>query len=289
MRKSLSLTNSIMSTVTLFDKTKHINDHDRVFWKARELAKVLEYTDYRNFLNVIEKAKIACKKSWYLVSDHFVDANEMVELGLSSQRTIDDVHLSRYACYLIVQNADPAKEIVAKWQTYFAIQTRKQEIQDERKSLSGEDEKRVYLRDEMKVHNKKLAWTAKQAGVTNFADFTDAWYQWLYGWLRQADIHQKKWLEKEQKILDHMNSEELAANLFRATQTEAKIKREEIKWQVKASKAHYEVWKKVRDTIKEIWGNMPEDLPAVEDIAMTRKKLKSKQNGIVHKNNSKKS
>ena len=263
-----------MTTLALFDETKHVNEYQRDFWKARELAKILEYADYRNFLKVIEKAKLACKNSWYSIADHFGDINDMVEIGSWSQREIDDINLSRYACYLVVQNADPSKEIVAQWQTYFAIQTRKQDVHEEKKILSA-DEKRIYLREEMKVHNKKLAWIAKQAWVTNFADFTDAWYEWLYGWLRQADIHKMKWLEKDEKILDHMNSEELAANLFRATQTESKIKRESIKWQLKATKAHFDVGKKVRDTIKEIWGTMPEELPAVEDIQKMKKRLKA--------------
>lgn len=273
-----------MTTLALFDQTKHVNEYQREFWKARELAKILEYADYRNFLKVIEKAKLACKNSWYQVSEHFGDVNEPQKSRNQYWETvwqlIEDINLSRYACYLIVQNADPSKEIVAQWQTYFAIQTRKQEVQEEKKIFSA-DEKRIYLREEMKVHNKKLAWTAKAAGVTNFADFTDAWYEWLYGWLRQADIHKKKWLEKDEKILDHMDSEELAANLFRATQTESKIKRESIKWQLKATRAHYEVWQKVRATIKEIWGTMPEELPVVEDIEKMKKRLKGGRRNVL--------
>lgn len=263
-----------MTPLALFDEKKYVNDHHREFWKARELGKILWYSEYRHFKPVIEKAKEACEGSWYAISDHFEHYLDMVNIGSWTQRSIEDIKLSRYACYLVVQNADPSKDIVAKWQTYFAIQTRKQEVQDDKKALSA-DEKRIYLREEMKIHNKKLAWTAKQAWVTNFADFTDAWYEWLYGGLRQADIHKKKWLQKDEKILDHMNSEELAANLFRATQTESKIKRESIKWQVKATRAHFEVWQKVRATIKEIWGTMPEELPAVEDIQKIKKRLKA--------------
>lgn len=268
-----------MNTALVFDKTKHLGKNRHEFRKARELAKVMNYVDYRNFLKVIEKAKKACKNSWYSTDEHFVEINESHksrnQYWETNGKIVGDVYLSRYACYLIMQNADPSKEVVAKWQTYFATQTRKQEV-SQHGSMQWETEKRVYLREEMKVHNKKLAWTAKRAGVTDFADFTDAGYQWLYGWLRQSDIHEKKWLQKEQKILDHMNSEELAANLFRATQTEAKIKREEIKWQEKASRAHHDVGQKVRRTIEDIWGTMPELLPVVEDINLAQKKLKQR-------------
>lgn len=257
----------------IFETSKRINEYKQEYWSARELWKILEYSEYRHFKPVIEKAKIACINSWYDPDEHFEDVLEMVSIGSGAEREIDNIKLSRYACYLIIENADPSKEIVALWHTYFALQTRKQEIQDQ----ASKDKQRVYLRNEMKTHNKKLASTAKEAWVRNYADFIDAWYMGLYGWMRQAQIHKKKWLSEKEKILDHMDSEELAANLFRATQTEAKIRRENIKWQNKASLTHYEIWKKVRKTIQEIWGTMPEDLPSVENIKMAEKRLKNEE------------
>jgi len=263
--------------IKIFEQTKNINEHHQEFWKARELAKILEYWDYRNFVNVIEKAKVACINSGYDVDEHFGDINEPQKSRNQywevEWQLISDIKLSRYACYLIVQNADPSKEIVALWQTYFALQTRKQELQNQ----YAEDQQRVYLRNDVKRHNKNLASTADKAGVTNHANFTDAEYIGLYGWMRQSDIYKHKKLKKDEKILDHMNSEELAANLFRATQTEAKIRREWIRWQDKSSLTHYEIGKKVRKTIQEIWGTMPEKLPAVENIKITEKRLKAGQ------------
>ena len=255
--------------ISIFEDIKHINEYHQEYWKARQLSQILEYSEYRHFKPVLEKAKIACINSWFDLEDHFEDMLDMVAIGSWAERKLEDIKLSRYACYLIVQNADPSKEIVALWQSYFALQTRKQELHNQ----SLEDEQRVYLRKEMKTHNKNLASTANKAWVTNYANFTDAGYMWLYGGMRQNDIHKTKKLTKDEKILDHMSSEELAANLFRATQTEAKIRRDEIKWQDKASLTHYEIGKKVRKTIEEIWGTMPEKLPAVEHIKITEKRV----------------
>lgn len=255
----------------IFEQSKNFNENHQEFWKARELAKILEYKDFGNFENVIAKAKMACIKSGYDTDEHFGEITEMVEIGSWSQRSFSSYSLSRYACYLIVQNADPSKEIVALGQTYFALQTRKQEIYDQ----FGEDQQRMYLRDDIKIRNKNLASAANKAWVTNHANFTDAGYMWLYWWMRQVDIHKHKKLKKEQKILDHMNSEELWANIFRATQTEAKITREGIQWQDKASIVHYEIGKKVRKTIKEIWWTMPEKLPSVDDIKEAKKRVKN--------------
>lgn len=257
-----------------FEKIKQIKDDNIEFWYARDLQKVLEYSKWENFLNVINKAKIACENSGQVVENHFPDIRKMVSIGYGVNRPIDDIALSRYACYLIIQNADPSKEIIAKGQTYFAIQTRKQELQEF--NVKTEEEKRLLLRQEMKTHNKQLADAAKDAGVIqplDYAIFQDNGYKGLYGGLTQKDIHARKGLKKSQKILDHMGSTELAANLFRATQTEEKLRKEKINNKFHANKTHYEVGKKVRQTIEELGGTMPEDLPTVESI----KKLENKQ------------
>lgn len=258
-----------------FEKIKKINDYGQEFWSARELARLIEYTDYRNFVKVIEKARQACFNSGQEVSDHFVEVNEMVQIGSGAIREMKSFTLSRYACYLIIQNADPSKEIVALGQTYFAVQTRIQELSD----LDSEEKKRMFLRDELKNHNVKLADAAKNAGVIeaiDYAVFQDHGYKGLYGGLGAKDIHAKKELKKSQKILDHMGSTELAANLFRATQAEDKLRRENVKGKSKANKTHYEVGKKVRETIQELGGTMPEDLPVAESIKKLEQK-KSKQ------------
>ena len=238
------------------------------FWSARKLSKILEYYEYRNFLPVIEKAKNACKNSGHIIEDHFVDIHEMVEIGSGGRRQISDVRLSRYACYLIVQNGDPAKPVIANGQTYFAIQTRRQELADNRGFQQlKEDEKRLILRNELCEHNKLLVETAQQAGVEtplDFAVFQNHGYKGLYGGLDAKGIHQRKRLKKSQKILDHMGSTELAANLFRATQAEEKLRREHIQGKNNANQTHLDVGKKVRQTIKELGGTMPEDLPVAE-------------------------
>ncbi len=238
------------------------------FWSARKLARVLEYYEYRNFLPVIEKAKEACKNSEHDIQNHFVDVHEMVDIGSGARRQIPDVRLSRYACYLIVQNGEPAKPVIANGQTYFAIQTRRQELAENHAFQQlKEDEKRLFLRNELREHNKHLVETAQQAGVEtsrDFAIFQNHGYKGLYGGLDAKGIHQCKVLKKNQKILDHMGSAELAANLFRATQTEEKVRRENIQGKSKANQTHFEVGKKVRQTIKELGGTMPEDLPVAE-------------------------
>lgn len=219
----------------------------------------------------------SCRNSKQKPQDHFAGAGKMVPLGSGAEREISDYHLSRYACYLIAQNGDPRKETIAQAQTYFAIQTRKQEVSEQ----LLEDQKRVYLRSEMTEHNKQLAKTAKEAGVWNYGEFVDFGYMGLYGGLRNKDIHAKKKLKPSQKILDHMGSEELAGNLFRATQAEAKIKREGIQGQAKASKAHFEVGKKIRSTIADIGGTMPEKLPAPESVAKAEKRVKVEDRDIL--------
>lgn len=255
----------------LFEQIKQTDENGNEFWSARDLSKVLEYSEYRHFIPVIERAKEACTNSGQNISDHFEDILEMVNIGSGAQRQTESVKLSRYACYLIVQNADPGKEIVAMGQTYFAVQTRMQEIRqmDEYNRLSTEDEKRLFLRNEMAKHNTQLAAAAKDAGVVesiDYAIFQNHGYMGLYGGLDAKAIHKKKGLKKSQQILDHMGSTELAANLFRATQTEEKLRRENIKGKQKANQTHYEVGKKVRKTIEELGGEMPENLPAADSI-----------------------
>jgi len=266
---------------TIFEQIRQVDEYGNEYWGARQLAKALDYTDFRNFLSVIGKAKEACKNSGHEVENHLVEFNEMVPIGSGAQREMESYKLSRYACYLIVQNADPSKEIVATGQTYFAIQTRLQEIKqmDEYNRLSTEEEKRLFLRSEMKKHNIQLADAAKDAGVIepfDYAIFQNHGYMGLYGGLDAKGIHKKKGLKKNQNILDHMGSTELAANLFRATQTEEKLRRENIKGKAKANQTHFEVGKKVRQTIKEIGGTMPENLPTEESIKEIESKEKDK-------------
>ncbi len=250
----------------MFEDIKHYNDFDIEFWYARELQEVLEYKEWRNFYKVIEKAKEACENSKNNALEHFVEVNKMIDLPKGAKRSIDDIMLSRYACYLIVQNGDPRKDVIALGQTYFAIQTRKQEIQDEFAKLD-EDKKRVAIRKELKEHNKYLADAAKDAGVETpqeYAIFQNFGYMGLYGGLKAKDIQRRKGLKANEAILDHMGSTELAANLFRATQTEEKLRRENIQGKKEANDTHYEVGKKVRQTIEELGGTMPENLPTPE-------------------------
>lgn len=252
---------------TIFERIKRVNERGAEFWSARELARVLEYADFRNFITVINKARQACANSGRGVSNHFVDITEMVGIGSGAWRPVEDWGLSRYACYLIIQNADPSKPLVALGQTYFAIQTRRQELADE--ETLKENQKRLLLRQEMKKHNKHLAHAAKQAGVvkpTDYAIFLDHGYRGLYGGLNRRDIHARKRLKPRENILDHMASTELAANLFRATQTEEKLRRENIRSRQAANRLHRAVGKKVRQTIKELGGTMPEALPVVENL-----------------------
>ena len=249
-----------------FESIKHINEYGEEYWLARELQPVLEYAQWRRFADAIERAKLACKNSGFEVDDHFADVGKMVDIGSGAEREIDDVMLSRYACYLIVMNGDPRKEVIAIGQTYFAVKTRQQELIDNYEELT-EDQKRLAIRNEMIAHNKSLAEADQMAGVVDprdYAIFQNKGYQGLYGGLGAKEIHARKGLKKSQKILDHMGSTELAANLFRATQTDEKLRRENIQGKQAAYDTHYEVGKKVRQTIKELGGTMPEDLPTPE-------------------------
>ena len=251
-----------------FERIRQQNAEGGEYWSARNLAAILGYeTSYRNFKRAIEKARVACVNSGHEVDDHFADARKMVTIGSGARRSVEDVHLSRYACYLTVQNADPSKPNVSLGQTYFAVQTRRQEQADELAGLS-EDQKRLYLRGQVADHNRQLAEAANQAGVMqgrDFAVFVDHGYMGLYAGLRARDIHRRKGLAKKDHILDHMGSTELAANLFRATQTDEKLRREGIQGKDKANRTHYEVGREVRDTIKRLGGTMPEDLPAPDE------------------------
>jgi len=279
-----AMTNQLSKNPPIFEQIKRLDENGNEFWSARDLAKVLEYSEYRHFLPAIERAKEACENSGYNLADHFEDILEMVEIGSKAKRQIESAKLSRYACYLIVQNADPGKEVVALGQTYFAVQTRLQEIRqmDEYNRLDSEDEKRLFLRNELRRHNSQLAEAAKDAGVidpVDYAVFQNFGYQGLYGGLDARAIHQKKKLKRSQHILDHMGSTELAANLFRATQTEEKLRRENIKGKPKANQTHYEVGKKVRQTIEELGGTMPEELPTEASIKKLEVGKKKKLDG----------
>jgi DNA-damage-inducible protein D len=265
-----------------FERIKRISAEGHESWSARDLARVLEYLSFRNFEPVIDKAKEACAKSGHAVADHFAEMRNMVGIGSGAQREVEDWALSRYACYLIIQNADPTKPLVALGQTYFAVQTRRQELADE-EGLK-EDRNRLLLRAEMKKHNKKLAGVAKQAGVVqpvDYAIFMDHGYRGLYGRLGMRDIHERKRLKPKEHVLDHMGSTELAANLFRATQTEEKLRRENVRQKDDANRIHHEVGRKVRKTIHELGGTMPEDLPVAESIKRVegreRKRFKAEQ------------
>lgn len=246
-----------------FEEIKKVNEYGAEYWYGRDLARVLGYKRWENFVKLVEKAKEACKNSGVNALDHIAEVSNMIETGKSAKREVDDFYLSRYACYLIVQNGDPRKEVIALGQTYFAVKTREREIQEEFEQLS-EDGKRLAIRNDLKEHNKSLVDAAKNAGVEtsiDYAVFQNYGYMGLYGGLKAKDIHERKGLKKSQKILDHMGSTELAANLFRATQTDEKLRRENIKGRDKANEIHLYVGKKVRQTIEELGGTMPEDLP----------------------------
>ena len=248
---------------SLFESIKHINEYGQEVWYARELAKVLDYKDFRNFELIIFKAMEACRNSENEISDHFGEFTEMVPIGSNAKRGFRSYQISRYGCYLIVMNGDPQKEIIAVGQTYFASKTRQQELLENYDELT-DDQKRLAIRQELKDHNKSLADAAHDAGVIkpmDYAIFQNKGYQGLYGGLSRKDIHAKKQLKKNQDILDYMGHEELAANLFRATQTEAKLRRDHVQGKENANQTHFEVGKKVRQTIADLGGTMPENLP----------------------------
>lgn len=262
-----------------FESIRH-EDDGAEYWLARQLAPVLGYQDYRNFLSVVEKARVSTSAAGLDPADHFVDVTRMIDLGKGARREIADARLSRYACYLIVQNGDPSKPVIAAGQTYFAVQTRRQEIQDDPSfARLSEDDRRLMLRREMAQHNTALASAARQAGVDSgldYAIFQDHGYRGLYGGRAMRDIHALKGLKKSQKILDHMGSTELAANLFRATQAEDKLRRDGARTKAQANDIHHEVGRKVRSTIAELGGVMPEHLPTPDTSIGQLERAKAK-------------
>lgn len=264
---------------SLFDSIKHETESGEEFWYARELQVALEYTEWRNFSKVIERAKSSCQNSGNPISDHFVEVNKIVKAGATT-KDIGDIELSRYACYLIVQNGDSRKKVIALGQTYFAVKTRQQELIENFDNLT-EEKKRLAIRGEMISHNKSLAEAAKMAGISDprdYAIFQNKGYKGLYGGLGVKEIHARKGLKKSQKILDHMGSTELAANLFRATQTDEKLRRDHITGKEEANQTHFDVGQKVRQTIKDLGGTMPEDLPtpkkSIKQIEREQQNLK---------------
>lgn len=265
-----------------FESIKKTDEEGGEYWLARDLLVVLEYSSWDKFKAVIAKASKACDNSGHNPLDHFSLLGKMVQIGSGAERYIEDYDysLSRYACYLVVQNGDPSKTVIANGQSYFAIQTRRQELQDSADfSELSEDERRLMLRKELGEHNKALAATAKKAGVEttlDYAIFQDHGYRGLYGGRGAKDIHAKKGLKPSHKILDHMGSTELAANLFRATQTEEKLRRDDIKGKTKANITHYDIGQKVRKTIEEIGGTMPENLPTPEKSIQQVERQKTK-------------
>jgi DNA-damage-inducible protein D len=250
-----------------FDGIRRIDEHDNEYWSARDLSKLLGYKDWRNFTKAIAKAIEACEQSGRAASGDFVGINEIVKAGATSKPR-EDYHLSRYACYLIVQNADPSKPIVALGQTYFAVQTRRQEISDELALANlPEEQKRLIFRDLMSTYNTRLAEAARLAGVIeprDFATFEDHGYMGLYAGRHENDIHHAKKLKPKEKILDYMGSEELAANMFRATQADAKLRRDQVNSKEQANATHFQVGQEVREAIARLGGTMPEDLPTPE-------------------------
>ena len=247
-------------TEEVFEDIKHIDENGNEYWRARELMPILEYSKWERFSNTIENSKIACEKSGYDINDHFPGVGKMVTIGSKTRRKIMDYKLSRYACYLIVQNADPRKKVIALAQTYFAIQTRKQELSEQEYNELSEDEKRLYRRNQARNGNYNLNKTAIKSGVKDLARFHNAGYKGLYNGETADDIFKRKKLRYREDILDNMTSEELADNIFRIAQTDAKLKRDNVDNEYIANSIHYEVGKEVRNSIKRLGGTMPEDL-----------------------------
>ena len=269
---------------SLFESLRHVNEDGVEYWSARELYPYLGYARWQRFEETIEKAKEACKSVSQCIEAHFTNVGKIVKAGISTKPQ-RDIYMTRYACYLVAQNGDPRKTEIAQAQTYFAIQTRYAEIQqmEAYQSLTSEESKRIFLREELRKHNTKLADAAHNAGVItplDYAIFQNFGYRGLYNGLTARGIHEKKGLKKGQEILDHMGSTELAANLFRSTQTEEKIRKEHIQGKANANNAHYEVGKEVRAAIQRIGGTMPEELPPAEDIKKLERRIASDEKKI---------
>ena len=265
-----------------FEDIKHIDENGIEYWYARELQLVLDYKEWRKFEGVVQRAMKACENSDINALDHFVSADKMVQIGSGAERMQKDYKLTRYACYLIAQNGDPRKEVIALAQTYFAIQTRKQEISEKEYNLLTEDEKRFYQRNLTRKGNYSLNQAAKNAGVKNFDKFHNSGYKGLYNGETADDIAKRKGLRYREDILDNMGSEELAANLFRITQTESKLKRDNISTEKEANKTHYNIGKNIREVIAKNGGTMPEDLPTP---TKSLKQLEKENTKNITKNN----
>jgi DNA-damage-inducible protein D len=279
--RTVSRDGSITQLIERFERASRVDEDGVEYWFARDLQKLLEYVEYRNFQPVISKAIEACRNSGQPIENHFVQVHEMVEIGSKAERQISDYKLTRYASYLIAQNGDSRKTPIAFAQTYFAIQSRKQELSNneaQQYAPLSEAHKRLLLRDEIKTHNKNLASAARGAGVAtpiDFAIFQNFGYKGLYGGLDKNGIQKKKSLKAKENILDHMGSTELAANLFRATQAEEKLRREDTVGKNRANQIHFDVGKRVRQTIRDLGGTMPENLPTAENIEKVAKHLKN--------------
>ena len=265
-------------TDNTFEEIKHMDDFNNEFWYARDLQKALEYKEWRNFKKVIDKAKEACSNSGIKVEEQLVEVNKLSKRNNNAIANVQDYKLSRYICYLIVQNADPSKEVVALGQTYFAVQTRKQEITEQEYDNLTDDEKRLYQRKLTRQGNCTLQKVANNIGVKNMAEFHNAGYRGLYNGETADDIFKRKKLRYREDILDNMNEDELVANLFRINQTKQKIIRDDVKGEENAKETHYEVGKKVRKAIADIGGMMPEDMPTPEkslkELGRKNKKLR---------------
>ena len=276
------LLNDIDKNNKSFEDIKHIDENGVEFWYARELMPILQYSNWQNFEKIIDKAKISCENSAISVFEHFIDINKTIKMPKGAEKTILDYELTRYACYLIAQNGDSRKKVIALAQTYFAVQTRKQELTEKEYSMLTEDEKRFYQRNLTRKGNYSLNQVAKNAGVKNFDKFHNSGYKGLYNGETADDIAKRKGLRYREDILDNMGSEELAANLFRITQTESRLKKDNIKTEKEANSTHYEVGKKVRKAIADIGGTMPENLPTPKK---SLKQLEKEKNNKLKRQN----
>ena len=270
--------NELKVNKSTFETIKHLDEMGNEYWLARELQKVLGYSQWRSIYDLIKRAEIACQESKNNVNNHFAVKRKMIKLAKGATRNVIDYKLSRYACYLIVMNGNPKKEIIALAQTYFAIQTRKQELREKDYNSLTEDEKRLYRRNQARRGNYDLNQTAVNSGVKDLAKFHNAGYKGLYNGETADDIFKRKKLRYREDILDNMGSEELADNIFRIAQTNAKLKRDNVDNEYTANSVHYEIGKKVRKAIADMGGIMPEDLPT------PNKSLKELKNISIHDN-----